>query len=120
MRINRKRRGSVLIEVLVSLVLLAIGGSALVTLLGQTSHSMRTAIDTERLTRSASEQLDWLAVESRPALVERIGRTVLRGWTIDVRQTSPSMFDISVAASDTGAALVHTTLYRPDSIGERP
>jgi Tfp pilus assembly protein PilV len=117
---NRKRRGSALIEVLVSLVLLSIGGTALVTLLGQTAHSMQTAAESERLTQGASEQLDWLAIASRPELVTRSGRTMLRGWAIEVRQTSPTMFDITVAASDTGAPLVRTTLYRPDSTGERP
>jgi Tfp pilus assembly protein PilV len=120
MRGNEPRRGSALIEVLVALVLLAIGGTALIVLLGQTAQSMRSTVESERLTRTAFEQLDWIALESRGDLIARIGRTSVRGWTIDVRQASPSTFDVAVASSDTTSPLVHTTLYRPDTIDAKP
>ncbi|HTE45994.1 MAG TPA: hypothetical protein VK636_12160 [Gemmatimonadaceae bacterium] len=113
------RPGSVLIEVLVALVLLAVAGSALITLLGQTAHSMRTTLESERLARSASEQLDGVAVATRADLIARQGRTSLHGWTVQIVATSMSLFDVSVFELDGRAPVLTTTLYRPDSSDAR-
>jgi Tfp pilus assembly protein PilV len=111
----RSRHGSTLIDVLLALVLLAIAGTALVALLGQTSHSIRDAVESERLARRASEQIAWLSTETRADLDSRLGRTNLRGWTLDVRAASSTLFDISLSLSDTSAPLLRTLFYRPDT-----
>lgn len=110
------RRGSVLIEVMIALILLAMSGSALITLLGQTAHSMRRTLESERLARGASEQLGSLMIATRGELLSGVGRTVVRGWTIQISAASTSLFEVSIAASDSGAPLLRTTLYRPDSL----
>jgi Tfp pilus assembly protein PilV len=111
----RTRHGSALIDVLLALVLLAIAGTALVVLLGQTSRSMRDSLESEHLARRASEQLAWLSTETRAGFDARLGRTNLRGWTLDVRVASSTLFDVSIAMSDTSAPLLHTLFYRPDT-----
>jgi Tfp pilus assembly protein PilV len=111
----RSRHGSTLIDVLLALVLLAIAGTALVVLLGQTSHSMHDAFESEHLARRASEQLAWLSTETRAELDARLGRTTLRGWTLDVRLASSMLFDVSIAVSDTSTPLLHTVFYRADT-----
>jgi Tfp pilus assembly protein PilV len=107
------RQGSALIEVLVAIVVLAIGGTALITLLGQTSHSMRTTLESQRLALAASDEMNHVVVAPRSELLARIGRRVDRGWTVDVETISTNLISVSVAQSDTGTVLLHTVLYRP-------
>ena len=114
--IGRPRRGSSFIEVILSLVLLAIGGTALITLLGQTSRSIESLRAAERETRAAGRELSALAVLDRAQLASRVGRTRAHGWSLRVEQTTANLFDVSIAATDTGAVLLRTTLYRPDSV----
>jgi len=118
--IVRARRGSSFIEVLLSLVLLAIGGTALVTLLGQTAHSIESLRVTERETRAAGLELSALAVLDRTQLAARMGRTRSHGWSMAIDRTSTALFDISIAASDTTMVLLRTTLYRPDTTHANP
>jgi Tfp pilus assembly protein PilV len=113
---RRTRSGSALIEVLIALVLLATAGTALVVFLGQTAHTLRHMRNEEQLTRLASVQLDRIVLWDRAAFVARVGHSTLDGWTIDVRQATPELFDIAIAASDSGAVLLRSTAYRPDSI----
>ncbi|HEY9226640.1 MAG TPA: hypothetical protein VIP11_08345 [Gemmatimonadaceae bacterium] len=112
---RRVRRGAAFIEVLLALVLLAIGGTALITLLGQTAHSMESLRRSEIETRAAAAELSALSVLSRADLVGREGRRRVHGWTLDITRTSASLFDARIAASDTGMVLLRTTLYRPDT-----
>jgi len=111
----RTRRGSALIEVLVALVLLAVSGVAMVTLLGQTGRSMQSTRNTELETRAASRVLDRFAAMDRAALLASRGRRDAGGFRADVVEESPDLFQVAVAASDTSAVLLGTILYRPDS-----
>ncbi|MDB4878324.1 MAG: hypothetical protein JWM41_4770 [Gemmatimonadetes bacterium] len=115
MRAETARSGAAIIEALVAMVMLAVAGTALIALLGQTRHSMRTLRDSEKLTREASAQLDRLVLFDRAELAAREGRYTLAGWSMSVTQVAPALFDVFVARTDTGAALLGTTLYRPDS-----
>ena len=122
MRGSRSPRGSALIEALVALMLLAIAGTGLVTLLGQTAHSMQSTRETERTTRRASAELDRLALLDRTSLAASVGRQALRGWTLDITQRTVDLFDVRIAESDTSAPLLRTTIYRPrlDSASATP
>ena len=111
----RTRRGSALIEVLVALVLLAVSGVAMVTLLGQTGRSMRSSRDTELETSAASRVLDRFAAMDRAGLLASLGRHDAGGFRANVAEASPDLFDVAVAASDTSAVLLRTVFYRPDS-----
>ena len=115
MRARRRRRGSAFIDVLLSLVLLAIGGTALITLLGQTSHTIESLHQSELQTRAASRQLNALAVMSRTELLTRVGRQTVRGLSLSITREGAELFDVSIATSDAGKVLLRTTLYRPDT-----
>lgn len=110
------RKGSTFIEVLLSLVLLAISGTALVTLLGQTAHAIRNVRESEIQLRAGGLEVSALAQLDRAALIARVGRTRPRGWSMLIDRTAPDLFDIRVSPSDTGLVLIETTLYRPDSV----
>jgi type II secretory pathway component PulJ len=116
----RARRGSSFIEVLLSLVLLAMGGTALITLLGQTAHSIESLRITERETRAAGLELSALAVLDRTQLTARVGRIRSHGWSMTIDRPSPALFDVSIATSDTSMVLLRTTLYRPDTTNANP
>jgi Tfp pilus assembly protein PilV len=111
--IVHQRSGSALIEVLMALVLLALSGTALITLLGQTAHSMRTTLESEQLARAGAAQMNRVVIVPRDSLLAHVGRHLVNGWTVDVTKISASLFAVSVAASDTTEVVLHTVLYRP-------
>ena len=115
MRADRPRGGSALIEVLIALVLLAVSGTALVTLLGQTQRSIVTLRETERQTRDAAAELSALSVLGRSDLAARVGWTTAHGWSLRIDRLAADLFDVGIATSDTGAVLLRTALYRPDT-----
>jgi hypothetical protein len=101
---------------LISLVLLAIAGTALITLLGQTVHSIESLRATEVQTRAAGLEVSALAALDRPALAARVGRTHSHGWSMRIDRLSANLFEVAVAPSDTGMVLLRTRLYRPDTV----
>jgi Tfp pilus assembly protein PilV len=116
MRADRRRHGSALLDVVIALVVLGLGGVAMITLLGQTAHSVRTVRNTERDVRQASDELGRFVAYDRAQLVAMVGRSLSHGWSIQVAQPSPDLFDVSIAASETSAVLLHTSVYRPDTL----
>ena len=123
MRARRLPRGSALIEVLVAIVLLATAGTGLVTLLGQTSHSMRidarvgaahtACVRGARPTRRCS---------ITQALLSRTGRSHSHGWTLDIDPLGQGLFDVRIAESDTTgrAAEDDAVSPAPDSADATP
>jgi len=112
-------RGAALLDVLLALVLLAVSGTALISLLGQTTHSLQHTQTTEHLLHAASSELAALSLLSHDELTTHAGRTSRHGWTIHITPRGTSLFDIDIATSDSTTALIHTTLYRPDTTRER-
>lgn len=106
------RAGSALIEVLIALVLLASAGTGLVTLIGQTAHTMRSLRESELETLDASGELNRLVLLDAESLYTLAGRHSRHGWTVDITPLSPTLFELHVARSDTTAQLLGTTLYR--------
>src|SRR5262249_42112782 len=105
-RFLRARLGGSLIEVCVALVLLATAGTGLVTLLGQTAHSIRTTSEAERDIRSASSELDRLTLLDRAMLLARLGPVTARGWTVDIRAVDSTLFDAKISPAGSSAVLL--------------
>jgi hypothetical protein len=109
-----------LIEVLVATVVLAVAGTGLITMLGQTRHTMRDVETTERLFEDASQILDHLTILDKPALAARVGRFNVGpspegAWTLSVARVGQSLFDVTIAPNDSLPPILHTTLYRPEA-----
>src|SRR5581483_11716557 len=98
--------GSTLVEVLVAGAILATAGTSLLAILGQTSHSLRNVVNTERTVHSAAEQLDRLVLLDGAALVAREGDSREAGWSLRIAQIAPGLFDVAIAPSDTSAVLL--------------
>lgn len=116
MRANGQRRGSALLDVVVALVVLGLSGVAMITLLGQTAYGIRTVRNTERDVRRASDELGRVVTYDRSQLVTMVGRSWSHGWSIEVIQSAPDLFDLTIADNETTAALLRTTVYRPDTV----
>jgi type II secretory pathway pseudopilin PulG len=103
-----------LVEVLIALVVLAFSGTAMITLLGQTAHTLRNQRDSERTIRLASAELERVVLWDRERLAAHVGHSIIRGWSVRVEELTPLLFDVSIAESDTGIVLLRTTAYRPE------
>jgi hypothetical protein len=114
--VRTRVHGSALLDVVIALAVLGLSGVALVTLLGQTAHSMRGVRTTERELRQASDELGRSVVYDRARLVAMVGKSVSHGWVVDVVQAAPDLFDVSVAATPTTRPLLRTTVYRRDTL----
>jgi deoxyxylulose-5-phosphate synthase len=114
----RARRGVALIDVLVSVALLATAGTSLLSVLGQTRRTMQSVQTTEYVIDSAATELDRLSILDRAALVALEGRTRHGAWSIDVRRVTPTLFDVAVTDAR-GITQLTTTVYRPDSAHAR-
>jgi hypothetical protein len=109
------RFGSALLDVVIALALLGLSGVGLVTLVGQTVHSMEHVANEERDVRLAASELDRFVVYDRAQMVAMAGQHDLRGWSVTVGPVAPDLFDLSIARTDTSAVLLRTTVYRPDT-----
>jgi hypothetical protein len=105
-----------LLDVVIALVVLGLSGVAMIALLGQTAHSVRTVRNTERDVRRASDELGRFVVYDRSQLIAMVGRSSSHEWSIVVLQAGPDLFDVSIADSDTSAVLLRTSVYRPDTL----
>lgn len=109
------RRGIALLDVVAALVILGLGGVALLAMLGQTVQSMRRVRDVQRDTRLATDELNRLVLLKRADLIAMTGRSLQRGWWIDVTPDGQSLFDVYISSTDTTAPVLRTTVYRPDT-----
>lgn len=109
------RRGSALLDVVVSLALLGLSGTAMVSLLAQTANTMRHVRDADREVRRASDELGRLAIADRATLATMTGQSVQRGWIITVTERSTNLFDVDIADTIAKSPVLHTTLYRADT-----
>lgn len=117
---RRRRHGSALFDVVIALVLLALSGVAMLTVVGQTRHSMRSVRDTERELRLASAQLDRFVAYDRAQVIAMLGTRSTNGWMIAVARVSDGLFDVSVTRVGASVPLLVTTIYRPDTTRAPP
>ena len=110
-----KRPGVALLEVMVGLTVLAIAGVGLLVVLAQASDSIHALDQRDAEARAASAHLDRVALWTRDQLDGRIGSTRLADWTLHVASLTPTMYRVALADTATGALLLETSLYRPDS-----
>lgn len=111
----RRRSGSALLEVMVAVMLLATSGTALITLLGQSAHSLRRVRRAELEVQRASDELGRFVTYDRTQMLASIGQSVSRGWLVSVAQTAPELFEVVIADTISRVAILRTTLYRPDT-----
>jgi len=103
------REGLTLIEVLVALTIL---GLASVACAGLSAQGMETVVrthDVDAETQRASAVLDRVAHLPSSQLRARLGRTVYKGFLIDLSPAGASVLDVTVSDS-TGRVLLSTSV----------
>ena len=113
---HRVRRGAVLLEVVVGIAILAITGSAWITLLAQTNHSIRELRAREAQLRIASAELRRITLWPRVQLDLRVRSSRLSSFTLTVSPIAPSLYTVALGDTSTGVVILRTTLYAYDSL----
>jgi Tfp pilus assembly protein PilV len=112
-----ERRGAALLEVLVGLAILLVAGSGLVTLVAQHAHDIRELRRREADTREAAMLLERVARSPRIELAG--GRSTASGeLRVEIGPLAPSLHSVAVIDTRTGAMLLRTSIYAPDSARE--
>jgi type II secretory pathway component PulJ len=111
----RNDRGVVLLEVLVALVILATGGVGLVELVGAGLRAERDARGREATLATEERLLSALTLLNRRDLDQRIGRSEIGEFIVDVQRPEPTLFRVALLQqrSPTVEDLV-TVVYRSE------
>lgn len=109
-----RRRGTSLLEVLVAIVILAVAGVGLITLLGQTGNSLHDALDRDALTRLAATRLEAESLRSPAELQALVGERSAGPLRLHVQQLAGDLFVITATDTLDDAVVLRTTLYRPE------
>jgi type II secretory pathway component PulJ len=113
--VPRGERGVVLLEVLVALTLLVVGGVSVVSFLSASLRSEMALAEREATLMEADRVLAGLALLSRTDLDRRLGRHPVGRFVAEVRRPEPSLYRLALRESDTAAVeLLVTVVHRPD------
>lgn len=108
-------RGTVLLEAIVALTILATAGVAAVSLLAAGARSERVAASRERTLRQADRLLTVYTLLTRTELDQRLGSQTIGRLAVQVQRPERALYRIAVV--DTLAPtqeLLVTVVYRPE------
>jgi Tfp pilus assembly protein PilV len=114
------RRGALLLETLVGIVLLVTAGLAMVASIGQTLSTAREVHRREEEVRSASDALDAISLWPRATLDARLGRTRWRDWNIRIDRLTPTLYRVAIADTVKSVVLLETSIYTPGPANGEP
>ena len=118
-RADRSRRalsGAALLEALVALSILATAGVAVVGFAGEAIRSVGRTRAAERDVRRASALLDAVALWPREDLDRHLGSRAEGPWRMLIERPTPSMYTVILRDSSSGHEVLHTALFRPESV----
>lgn len=107
------RRGALLLEVLVAMVLLGVAGTTAVHVLRQAVLVQSQYALSERRTREGAELLSAYALLTSDELSQRIGSQVLGGFRVRVARPETGLFRVAVSDSAANAAEAIVTVLAP-------
>lgn len=92
----RDRRGAVLLEALVALVILATAAITLVEVIGAGLRAERDAREREDVLATEERVMAALTLQSRSELDQRIGRRDIGEFIVDVQRPEPTLYRIAL------------------------
>jgi type II secretory pathway pseudopilin PulG len=110
---RRGRRGTVLLEAMVALAILAVAGTAAVTLVAQSADAVRRAREADLEMRRADAFLHAASLWSRDDLDRRLGERPQGPWRLVVQRPAPSLYELVLVDSAGGRELLRTAVHRP-------
>lgn len=109
----RMRRGAVLLEVIIALVILALAGLSAATLARQGAFAITHAQVADQRIEAASAFLDVVSLWPRADLDRRLGDHPQGPWTLHIDRPTPTLYRIALSDSLGGLPLLETALFRP-------
>lgn len=112
---KRAARGAALLEVLVALTLLLVGGMSVVSVLRAAVQSEAALAAREARLREADRVLAALTLLRKVDLDRRLGRHSAEGFVADVRRPEPGLYRIALLQGDSATTeLLVTVVHRAD------
>lgn len=109
------RRGMVLLEVLVALVLLSLGAVSLVSLASASLRAVARAETAGDETARASAFLDAVALWPRADLDRHLGEHAEGAWRMVIERPDPTLYTVTLSDTSGARVLLATALYRPEA-----
>lgn len=110
-----KRRGVALLEAVVALTILAIGGITTLEMVRAAARSVIAVQATEAETTDASAFLDLVALWPTADLDQHLGTRAIDHWQLAIDKTG-SVYRVSVFDSTGIRLLQQTSLFRPTAV----
>jgi hypothetical protein len=117
---RRNRRGAVLLEALVALVIMASAGAAVAALAVESSQAVRRARSTEAELRRADAFFAIVALWPREDLDRHFGEHQQGPWRLRVERSNLTLYGITLTDSLGARPLLRTVLYRPEPPRDTP
>lgn len=108
------RRGAVLLEAIVALTILAVAGTAAVTMVAGSADAVRRARDAGDEARRADAFLQAVSLWSRDDLDRRLGVRRQGEWRMYVERPALELYEVELADSTGARVLLRTALFRPE------
>ena len=115
-RERRRRRGAVLLEALVALLILASAGAAVGALAIESSRAVQQSRSANAELRRADEFFATVALWPREDLDRHLGEHEQGPWRLRIERPSPTIYSVSLMDSLAARAVLRTLLYRPEPV----
>jgi type II secretory pathway pseudopilin PulG len=115
MRRAKSRRGAVLLEAMVALVILASAGIVVVSLAAESARAVERARNAEKELRAANAFFSAVALWPRSDLDLHLGDRHQGRWIMRVDRPRPNLYVATLSDSGTRAMVLRTSLFRPDT-----
>ena len=114
-RRSSRRRGMVLLEVIVGLTILAVSATTMVELAGESLRAVARANDADAEMRRADALLQAVALWPRADLDRHLGDRLEGAWNMRVDRPSPTLYTVTLRDTLTGRAMLRTSLFRAEA-----
>ncbi len=108
------RRGAVLLEAMVAMVILMVAGTAAVTMVAESAAAVAHAREADERMRRADAFLHAASLWTRDDLDRRLGSRPQGPWTMNVQRPSPTLYEVVLSDSAGAMVLLRTSLFRPE------
>ena len=115
-----QRRGVVLLEALVALVILTTAGAAAVTMAAEAARDIQRARRAEVAMRAANALFDAVSLWSRDDLDRHLGNRMQGAWLMRVDRPAPTLYVATLTDTSTQVELLRSSLFRPETTHVAP
>jgi type II secretory pathway pseudopilin PulG len=108
------RRGAILLEAMVALMILVVAGTAAVTMVSGSADAVRRAREADREARRADAFFHAVSLWTREDLDRRMGDRPQSPWRLNVQRPAPTLYEVVLTDSARTRVLLRTSLFRPE------